>query len=151
MVCKYSLASLFFVFCFFTGLGLCCVHRLSLVALSRDYSFIAVASLVVAPELQSTGSVVVVHLVCGIFPDQRSNPSCLHWQADSYALSHQRSPGVLVFNSFGLDLQVELLDNMVQFSSVAQSCQTLCDPMNCSTPGLPVHHQLLEFTQMHVH
>ena len=32
------------------------------------------------------------------------------------------------------------------FSSVAQSCQTLCDPMNCSTPGLPVHHQLLEFT-----
>ena len=35
----------------------------------------------------------------------------------------------------------------VQFSSVAQSCPTLCDPMNCSTPGLPVHHQLLEFTQ----
>ena len=39
----------------------------------------------------------------------------------------------------------------VQFSSVAQSCPTLCDPMNCSTPGLPVHHQLLEFTQTHVH
>ena len=36
----------------------------------------------------------------------------------------------------------------VQFSSVAQSCPTLCDPMNCSTPGLPVHHQLLEFTQL---
>ena len=39
----------------------------------------------------------------------------------------------------------------VQFSSVAQSCPTLCDPMNLSTPGLPVHHQLLEFTQTHVH
>ena len=39
----------------------------------------------------------------------------------------------------------------VQFSSVAQSCPTLCDPMNCSTPGLPVHHQLPEFTQIHVH
>ena len=39
----------------------------------------------------------------------------------------------------------------VQFSSVAQLCQTLCDPMNRSTPGLPVHHQLLEFTQTHVH
>ena len=39
----------------------------------------------------------------------------------------------------------------VQFSSVAQSCPTLCDPMNRSTPGLPVHHQLLEFTQTHVH
>ena len=39
----------------------------------------------------------------------------------------------------------------VQFSSVTQSCLTLCNPMNCSTPGLPVHHQLLEFTQTHVH
>ena len=36
-------------------------------------------------------------------------------------------------------------------SSVAQSCLTLCDPMNCSMPGLPVHHQLLESTQTHVH
>ena len=39
----------------------------------------------------------------------------------------------------------------VQFSSVAQSCPTLCDPMNCSMPGLPVHHQLPEFTQTHVY
>ena len=39
----------------------------------------------------------------------------------------------------------------VQFSSVAQLCPTLCDPMNHSTPGLPVHHQLPEFTQTHVH
>ena len=39
----------------------------------------------------------------------------------------------------------------VQFNSVAQSCPTLCDPMNRSTPGLPVHHQLPEFTQTHVH
>ena len=38
-----------------------------------------------------------------------------------------------------------------QFSSVAQSCPSLCDPMNRSTPGLPVHHQLLESTQTHVH
>ena len=37
------------------------------------------------------------------------------------------------------------------FSSVAQSCPTLCEPMDCSTPGFPVHHQLLEFTQTHVH
>ena len=39
----------------------------------------------------------------------------------------------------------------VQFSSVTQSCLTLCDPMNHSMPGLPVHHQLLEFTQTHAH
>ena len=38
-----------------------------------------------------------------------------------------------------------------QLSSVTQSCFTLCDPMDCSTPGLPVHHQLPEFTQTHVH
>ena len=37
------------------------------------------------------------------------------------------------------------------FSSVTQSCPTLCDPMNCSMPGLPVHHQLPEFIQTHVH
>ena len=41
--------------------------------------------------------------------------------------------------------------NICQFSSVAQSCPTLCNPMNRSTPGLPVHHQLPEFTQTHVH
>ena len=39
----------------------------------------------------------------------------------------------------------------VQFNSVAQLCPTLCDPMNRSTPGLPVHHQLPEFTEAHVH
>ena len=39
----------------------------------------------------------------------------------------------------------------VQFSSVAQSCPTLCNPMDCSSPGLPVHYQLPEFTQTHVH
>ena len=41
--------------------------------------------------------------------------------------------------------------NEFRFSSVTQSCMTLCDPMDCSTPGLPVHHQLPEFTQTHVH
>ena len=43
------------------------------------------------------------------------------------------------------------LFSSVQFSSVAQSCPTLCDPVDCSMPGLPVHHHLLEFTQTHVH
>ena len=44
-----------------------------------------------------------------------------------------------------------LMSSSIQFSSVAQSCQTLCDPMNRTTPGLLVHHQLPEFTQTHVH
>ena len=43
------------------------------------------------------------------------------------------------------------MQNSVQFSLVSQSCPTLCDPMDCSTPDLPVHHQLKEFTQTHVH
>ena len=46
---------------------------------------------------------------------------------------------------------LNIIHYSVQFSSVAQSSLTLCDPMNCSTPGLPVHHQLPEFTQTHVH
>ena len=41
--------------------------------------------------------------------------------------------------------------SIVSFSSVTQSCPTLCDPKNHSTPGFPVHHQLLEFTQTHIH
>ena len=52
---------------------------------------------------------------------------------------------------FNMPVSLSLWIPSVQFSSVAQSCLTLCDPMNCSTPGLPVHHQLPEFTQTHVH
>ena len=69
------------------------------------------------------------YLLQGIFLTQRLNLSLLHlwhWQAGS-------------------------LHPSVQFSSVAQSCPTLCDPMNCSTPGLPVYHQLPEFSQTHAH
>ena len=72
-------------------------------------------------------------LLQGILPTQGLNLhllQLLHWQVDTLALSHLSS---------------------VQFSSVAQFCPTLYDPMNCSTPGLPVHHQLAEFTQTHVH
>ena len=43
------------------------------------------------------------------------------------------------------------MSGSVQFSSVSQSCLTLCDPLDCSRPGLPVHHQLPEFTQTRVH
>ena len=52
---------------------------------------------------------------------------------------------------FILHIFVFLIFFPVQFSSVAQSCLTICNPMNHSTPGLPVHHRFLEFTQTHVH
>ena len=49
------------------------------------------------------------------------------------------------------NLQIQCNRYQAQFSSVTQSCPTLCNPMNTSTPGLPVHHHLLEFTQTHIH
>ena len=67
----------------------------------------------------------------------------------------KRSKGfrVSLFPSTANTVALDLLQNLpdLEFSSVTQSCPTLCDPMNCSTLGLPVHHQLLEFTQTHVH
>ena len=48
-------------------------------------------------------------------------------------------------------LSIYCIPATLQFSSVTQSCPTLCDPLNCSTPGLPIHRQLLEFTQTHIH
>ena len=55
------------------------------------------------------------------------------------------------FTTTWIYLLIIILSVVSQFSSVAQSCLTLCDPMNCSTPGLPVHHQLPESTHTHVH
>ena len=60
--------------------------------------------------------------------------------------THSPSP-----NFFLLNLCLSLFSIIFQFSSVIQLCPTLCDPTNRSTPGLPVHHQLPEFTQSHVH
>ena len=63
---------------------------------------------------------------------------CRPWMVGKGETHHERySPGCRFFS--------------IQFSSVSQSSPTLCDPMDCSTPGLPVHHQLPEFTQTHVH
>ena len=59
-----------------------------------------------------------------------------------------------MFQVYSKVIQVKffpIIDYSVQFSSVTQSCPYLCDPMNHSMPGLPVHHQLQEFTQTHVH
>ena len=58
--------------------------------------------------------------------------------------------GILYLNHRNL-LFFSLSECLVQFSPVAQSCLTLCDPMDCSMPGLPIHNQLPEFTQTHVH
>ena len=63
-----------------------------------------------------------------------------------------RKNEIMPFTATRMDLGSVIVSEVsVQFSSVAQACPTLCDPMDCSTPGLPVHHQLPEFTQSHVH
>ena len=60
-----------------------------------------------------------------------------------YSLNLEFNKSTLIQTIFG--------QSLIQFSSVAQLCPTLCDPINHSTLGLPVHHQLPEFTQTHVH
>ena len=57
----------------------------------------------------------------------------------------------MVVVKINLNNECKMLRISISISSVAQSCPTLCDPMNHSTPGLPVHHQLPEFTQTQVH
>ena len=66
------------------------------------------------------------------------------------ACSHEIKRCLLLGRKAMTNLNSILKSRDIQFSSVSQSCPTLCDPMNHSTPGLPVHHQLQEFTQTHV-
>ena len=84
---------------------------------------------------QNTG-VGSCSLLQGIFPTQGSNPGLPHYRRILYCLSHQSRPRILEW---------------VHFSSVAQSSLTLCNPMDCSTPGLLVYHHLPQFTQTPVH
>ena len=76
-------------------------------------------------------------LLQGIFPTQGSNPHLLHLQHYRWILCPLSHLGIAL--------------GVVQFSLVAQLCQTLSDTMDCSTPGFPVHHQLPKLIQIHVH
>ena len=129
----------------------------------------AQASVLAAGRLSRWGDRLSCSTACGVFLDQELSPCPLHWQADSLPLDHQGRPSVcfwllsLSVTLYGSSLwwhvsvlHVFLLPSDIslygyQIRSVAQSCPTLCDPMNRSTPGLRVHHQLLEFTQTNVH
>ena len=89
----------------------------------------------------------------GVF---RTSPACL--PATSPAPCFRGFPGTsctplkFFLNIYFKCVSLPLLQfSSVQFRSVVQLCPTLCNPMNCSTSGLPVHHQLPEFTQTHVH
>ena len=92
------------------------------------------------------------------FSNGRTLPCSLCWVGKTLSdmhcglrLSHSRSfLPLLIFAGVSIS-PPHLTLSSVQFSSVTQSCPTLCDPMDGSTPGLPVHRQLPEFTQTHVH
>ena len=85
-----------------------------------------------------------------IFPAQQSNTGLPHCRQILCHLSHQCHRDSLILRVGSLADEAHSISS-VQFSSVVQSCLTLWDPVNHSTPGLPVHHQLPEFTQTHVH
>ena len=83
-----------------------------------------------------------------ISPTQGSNPGLPNDGQILYQLSYEGSPYKTHLGCFLSASPVP--HSSVQFSSVAQLCLTLCNPMDCSTSGFLVHHQLLEFTQTHV-
>ena len=92
----------------------------------------------------------------GVFLTQGSNPGLLHCRRILYQLSYQVSPlnTELHINNPSPSLEpICLWANIlsIQFSSVTQSCPTLCNSMNHRTPGLPVHHHLPKFSQTHIH
>ena len=95
-------------------------------------------------------------LLQGVFQTQGSNLCILcllHWQVDSLPLKKDYLMFPALAGGFFTTTATweSPVIHSVQFSSLAHSCPTLCDPMNRSTPGLPVHHQLPEFTQTHIH
>ena len=73
-----------------------------------------------------------------------------HCSVLTWEISWTEGPGVTKSQA-RLSICTSVAFSSVQFSSITQSCLTLCDPMNHSTPGLPVHHHLPQFTQTHVH
>ena len=76
----------------------------------------------------------------------------LHMSHHPFFFFYYCMTDILFFSAFYiLGVNIRKRELTLQFSSVAQLCLTLCDPMNRSTPGLPVHHQLSEFTQTHFH
>ena len=74
----------------------------------------------------------------------REHPDKTEWQ-NGHVVDYENEHNSLPF-SVSISFQKDF-----QFTSVPKSCPTFCDPMNCSMPGLPIHHQLPEITQTHVH
>ena len=88
----------------------------------------------------------------GVHSDSRPSSQSCHPAISSSVIPFSSCPQSLpASESFPMKLPPNLVAYNDKFSSVSQSCPTLCDPMSRSMPGLPIHHQLPEFTQTHVH
>ena len=85
----------------------------------------------------------LIYLLRNLYPVQEATVRTMYGTIDWFKIGKGVQQGY-IFSLCLLNLNAE-------FSSVAQSCPTLCNPMDCSMPGLPVHHQLPEFTQTYVH
>ena len=95
------------------------------------------------------GRVTSVFLPSNLFPGSPKDKGTRHpSQHDFKLISKPFTPSASSFYPAG---NIQVVFPSVQFSSVAQLCLTLCNPMNCSMPSFPVHHQLLELSQTHVH
>ena len=94
-------------------------------------------------------------LISRIFALGREVELCIHWllpdlmcqDSEFFALNFQSQVGGIVYHMSQCDSLWQPWCSMFQFSSVTQSCPILSDSMDCSTPGAPVHHQLLELAQ----
>ena len=101
---------------------------------------------------RNSGSLAMCILTLNAISSQEESDLCDLERASGENISTRRISGWRISSGSAKDGQdTNLTKSSVQFSSVSQSCPTLCDPVNCSTPATPVHHQLLEFTQTHVH
>ena len=99
----------------------------------------------------------MLHIFClpaTIYPRLWTSPVFHHWSVRSNVLSLGRPFQFAEASASPITcyhINLHPFHSSVQFSSFAQSCPTLCNPMNRSMPGLPVHHRLPEFTQTHIH
>ena len=113
-------------------------------------------SFIVSPPIEYSGLIFRINWfgLLAVQGTQESSPTPQFKNLNSSALRFLYSPTLI--HDYWIKLSFEWMNHcqqsqFSQFISVAQSCPTLCDPMNRSTPGLPVHHQLPEFTQTHIH
>ena len=99
--------------------------------------------------LRATGNLSPIPYPTSVNPEGARGSS--EWEEKKLEMGNREDPHHTCFPKTVSQPAATLDGSSVQFNSIAQLCLTLCDPTDCSTPGLPVHHQLPELAQTHVH